>query len=85
MSGTTRINVRDLGPDDKKKIKELLRYGDVGKIAVRCTIGYQRVSDVISKELDHDQVWIAALLYFKSLPEAELDGRLESYLNEEAA
>lgn len=84
MSDTTPINARELTSDQKRRIKDFLRYGDLRKIANRChTVGYRRVSDILRLGLDHDEVWTVTLSYLNELPSVELDTYLAEFLTKE--
>lgn len=81
MSDTTPINARGLTKDQKSRIKEFLRYGDLRRIANRCqTVGYRRASQIIRQGLDHDEVWTVTLQYLNDLPTVELDTYLAEFL-----
>lgn len=80
---TKAIVIRDLTINHKDRIRDLLKYGDAGKIAVRVShIGYQQVINVLSPNhpTDNDRVWKAAIEYLNSLPKVEVDARLERYI-----
>jgi hypothetical protein len=80
---TKLISIRDLTVSDKGRIRELLKYGDAGKIAVKVShITYQQVINVLSPThpTDNDRVWKAAIEYLNSLPEVEIDARLDRFI-----
>lgn len=86
MSGTTSINIRELGKEQKQRIRELLCYGDIGKIAIKCkTVGYQRVSDVIRTGEDHDEIWKVTLEYLSSAGNVDIDQRLAKIIKKQEA
>lgn len=68
------VSTREL---NKEEITNMLRYGDVGKIAVRTNYSYQYVSRVLRGESDNDEVWAIAAEYLNSLPKIKLDRRLK--------
>lgn len=75
---TKVINIRDLTPDDKGRIKELLKYGDAAKIARRCSVGYVQVLNVLNPKhkTDNYEVWQEAINYLSDLPSVEVDDRI---------
>jgi hypothetical protein len=80
---TKAIVIRELTVEHKDRIRQLLRHGDVGKIAIRVShVGYQQVINVLSPNhpTNNDRVWQAAIEYLNSLPAVELDVRLERYI-----
>ena len=80
---TKQIAIRDLTVKDKQRIRELIKYGDVGRIASKCPhVKYDTVSKTINPNhsTDHERVWIAAVEYLQSLPKIEIDARLESFI-----
>lgn len=85
MSVTTRIDPRDLNADQKKRIKGMLKHGDVGKITVRCSVGYKRVSEILRNGEDHPEVWKETIDYLDNLPKVEVSSRLAKVISMEAA
>lgn len=85
-SKTIDIQIRDLTPKHKDKIRDLLKYGDAGKIAVRVrSCGYQQVLNVLSPNhpTDNDEVWERAIEYLSELPKVEMDERFANYVFDE--
>lgn len=85
---TTQIAIRDLTVKDKQRIRELIKYGDVGRIATKCPhVKYDTVAKTLNENhgTDHERVWEAALEYLQSLPNIEVDARLESFIKKGVA
>jgi len=85
---TKQIAIRDLTAEDKDRIRELLKYGDVGRIATKCAhIPYDSVAKTINPNhvLDHERVWEQAVIYLQSLPQIEVDDRLERFIKKGVA
>lgn len=76
-STARQLSVRSL---DTGKMKSLLRYGDIGKIAVRTHYHYQHVSRVIRDERANDHIWKAVANYLDSLPTIEIESRLAEHV-----
>lgn len=79
---SVNISIRQL---NKNKLKRLLAYGDIGKIALRTQYHYQHVSRVIRDGAENDNVWKAVADYIDSLPTAELSTRTAKLLDNEQA
>lgn len=77
--GKTQVSVREL---DKERLRELLRYGDVGRIAIRTPYHYEYVSRVIRELRDNDRIWRTIAEYLDELPRVELDTRLSKAVKE---
>ncbi|MEQ9279454.1 MAG: hypothetical protein RLN83_08140 [Balneola sp.] len=85
-SKTIAVQIRDLTPRHKDKIRNLLKYGDAGKIAILVrSCGYQQVLNVLSPThpTDNDEVWEKAIEHLSKLPEVEIDERFASYVFDE--
>lgn len=68
----SKLKLRDI---DKDKMKSLLRYGDLGRIATRVPFSYQYVTMVVRGEKDNDQIWMAVAEYLDDIPELKLRRR----------
>lgn len=83
MPRTKSIKIRTITDDAKKRIRELLRHGDLGQIAIRCSwITYRQVSNVIHGRSENDEVWKVAIEYLNDLEDVEIDARLADYITE---
>lgn len=63
---------------EQKRVKELLRYGDIARIALRVPYSYQHVSRVLRGERYNEDVLTEALDYLESRPRTQLSQRLEN-------
>lgn len=79
MSKKQQVSVREL---DKERMRSLLRYGDVGRIAVKTPYHYEYVSRVIRDLRDNDRIWSEVAEYLNRLPRIELNCRLGRELKE---
>ena len=83
MPRTKVLKIRTINDDAKNRIRELLRHGDLGKIAVRCSwITYRQVSNVIHGRSENDKVWKKAIEYLNELEDVEIDARLADHITE---
>lgn len=76
------ISVRNI---NKRKIYNLLKYGDMKAIANKLPYHYQSVSRIIRNFEENDLVWKAAIEYLNNLPSVELNKRLAEELSKSEA
>ena len=72
----------------KDKIKEMLLYGDVGRIAMRVPYDYHYVARVIRGDANNQMIWDAVIEYLEEQSDRSLDRRLDraiKILQEKAA
>lgn len=81
MTQQQDIPIRQL---DRERMRGLLRYGDIGKIAIKTPYHYQYVSQVIRDLRDNDKVWEAVATYLDELPKVRLSKRLSNQIRETA-
>lgn len=79
---TNSINPRTLDKATKKRIRSLLRRGDMVKIAKRCNLTSAQISNVIRGISVNDDVWRETMQYIDNLPKIEVDDRLAEYITE---
>lgn len=77
------VHLRSLDDESKKKIRALLRYGDVLEISKRCDfITYNQVSNVLRGVSENDRVWKITLEYLNELVTADISKELADMINE---
>lgn len=85
---TKQIAIRDLTTRDKARIRELLKYGDIGKIATKCPhVKYDTVVKTLNENhsTDHERVWVEAVKFLQALPAIEVDERLARFIKKGVA
>ena len=81
---TTPVHLRSLDDEAKRKIRALLRYGDVREISKRCNfVTYNQVSNVLRGVSENDRVWKQTLEYLDGLQTTDISGRLVDLIQSE--